>query len=94
MLRIQSLEIDDHILEKIESRHRISFTEVEESCLSDRRHIRRGGEGLYKVFSQTVAGRYVLVVLVNLGGGDWKIVTAREMTDGERRLYVRARGSR
>ena len=76
MLRIDSLEIDDHILEKIESKHGISFNETEEAYLSDRRHIRRGREGLYKVFSQTAAGRYVLVVLVNLGGGNWKIVTA------------------
>ena len=94
MLRIESLEIDDHILEKIESKHSISFTEVEETCLSDRRHIRRGREGLYKLFSQTAAGRYVLVVLINLGGGNWKIVTAREMTDGERRLYSKAIGGR
>ena len=27
MLRIEALEIDDHILEKIEARHGISFTE-------------------------------------------------------------------
>lgn len=92
MLRIESLEIDDHILEKIESKHHISFTEVEEACLSGKRHIRRGREGLYKVFSQTAAGRYVLVVLVNLGEGDWKVVTARQMTDSERRLYIRASG--
>ena len=94
MLRIESLEIDDHILDKIESKHRISFTEVEEACLSDRRHIRRSREGVYKVFSQTVAGRYILVVLVNLGRGNWKIVTAREMTDSERRLYIKAIGGK
>ena len=94
MLRIESLEIDDHILEKIESRHHITFTEVEEACLSDKRHIRRGREGLYKVFSQTTAGRYVLVVLANLGGGNWKIATAREMTNSERRLYSKAIGGK
>ncbi|MCL4459783.1 MAG: hypothetical protein M1136_11790 [Chloroflexi bacterium] len=92
MLRIESLEIDDHILEKIESKHGISFTEVGEACLSERRHIRRSREGLYKVFSQTAAGRYILVVLVNLGRGNWKIVTAREMADSERRLYGKAIG--
>ena len=92
VLRIECLEIDDHILEKIESKHHFSFAEVEEACLLDKRHVRRGGEGLYKVFSQTAAGRYVLVVLVNLGEGNWKIVTARRMTDGERRLYIRAEG--
>ena len=94
MLRIESLEIDDHILDKIESKHHISFTEVEEACYSDRIHVRRGREGLYKVFSRTEAGRYVLVVLVNLGGGNWKIVTARQMTDSERQLFTKAAGGR
>ena len=94
MLYIESLEIDDHILEKIESKHSISFTEVEESCLSDRRHVRRGREGLYKVFSQTASGRYILVVLVSLSKGSWKIVTAREMTASERRLYSKTIGGR
>jgi len=92
VLQIESLEIDDHILEKIESKHHVSFTEVEEACLSDQRHIRRGKEGLYKVFSQTGAGRYILVVLVNLSGGNWRIVTAREMAESERRLYTREVG--
>ena len=94
MLRIEALEIDDPILEKIESKHGISFTEVEEACLSDKRHIRRGREGLYKVFSQTIAGLYILVVLVDLGGGNWKVVTAREMTDRERRQYGKAVGGK
>ena len=92
MLRIESIEIDDHILDKIESKHGISLAEVEEACISSRRHIRRGKAGLYKVFSQTAAGRYILTVLVNLGGGNWRIATAREMTDKERRLYVKASG--
>ncbi len=90
MLRIESLEIDDHILDKIESKHSVSFQEVEEACLSENRHVRRGREGLYKLFGQTAAGRYVLLVLANLGRGSWKIVTAREMTDNERRLYSKA----
>lgn len=94
MLRIESLEIDDHILEKIESKHGISFMEIEEACLSDTRHVRRGREGLYKVFSRTLAGRYVLVVLVNLGSGNWKVATARDMVDNERQLYVKFSGGR
>jgi len=94
VLRIESLEIDDHILDKIESKHGLTFGEVEESCLSEARHVRRSREGLYKLFSQTAAGRYVLVVLVDQGGGCWKVVTAREMTDGERRLYSKATGGR
>lgn len=75
MLRIESLEVDDHILDKIESKHGVSFEEVEESCLSDRRHVRRGKEGLYKVFSQTSAGRHILVVLADQGedAGKWSL---------------------
>ena len=92
VLRIESLEIADHILEKVESKHRVSFAEVEEACLSDWRHVRRDRAGLYKPFSQTDAGRYLLVVLVELGGGSWRIAAAREMQDSERRLYLRARG--
>lgn len=94
MLRIESVEIDDNILDKIESKHSISFYEIEEACFSTRRHIRRGKEGLYKAFSQTAAGRYILIVLINLGGGVWRIVTAREMTSSERRLYVKATGGK
>ena len=94
MLRVESLEIDDHILEKIEAKHGITLQEVEEACLSDRRHIRRDREGLYKVFSQAAAGRYILVVLVNLGEGNWKIVTARDMTVAARRLYGKAIGGK
>ncbi len=94
MLRIESLEIDDHILDKIESKHGVSFEEVEEACLSEARHVRRSREGLYKLFSQTTAGRYILVVMVNLGRGSWKVVTAREMTDSEKRLYSITMGGR
>jgi uncharacterized DUF497 family protein len=86
-LLIESLEIDDHILDKLESKHGVTFEEAEEACLSEEHHVRHSREGLYKVFSKTAAGRYLPVVLVNLQGGRWKIVTAREMIDSERKLY-------
>jgi len=94
VLYIESLEIDDHILDKIETKHGITFSEVEEACLSDKRQVRRGREGLYKLFNQTAAGRYILVVLINLGSGSWKVVTAREMTDSERQLYQKSVGGK
>ena len=94
MLRIEALEIDDHILDKIESKHGIDFAEVEDACLSGERHVRRGRDGLYKLFSRTGSGRYVLVVLADQGEGVWKVVTAREMMDAERRLYIRETGGK
>jgi len=92
MLRIEALEIDDHILDKIETEHRVTLEEVEEACLSDKIHVRRSKEGLYKVFGQTEGGRYILVVLVNLGRGVCKIATARDMGNSEKRLYRKVIG--
>ncbi len=94
MLYIESLEIDDHILDKIEGKHSVTFNEVEEACLSDKRHVRKGREGLYKVFSQTAVGRFILVVLVNMGGGNCKVATVREMTDSEKQLYKKLTGGK
>ncbi len=87
ILRIESLEIDDHILDKIEVKHRIDFKEVEDACFSEQRHIRKSKEGLYKIFGQSNAGRYILVVLVYKGKGDWKVATARQMTETEKRYF-------
>jgi uncharacterized DUF497 family protein len=94
VLYIESLEINDHILDKIESKHGITFNEIEEACLSDKRHVRKGKEGLYKLFSQTDAGGYILVVLLNLGDSNWKVVTARKMTDSESQLYKKSIGGK
>lgn len=91
---IDALEIDDVVLEKIEVKHAVSVDEVEEVCLGDDRHVRRGRDGLYKVFGRTAGGRYLLVVLAGLGGGVWRVVTARRMTDDERRLFQRETSGR
>ena len=88
-MRIEALDIDEEILEKIASKHGIQLYEAEEACFSIERHVRREREGLYKVFGRTEAGRYVLVVLADRGSGRFMIVTAREMRQNERRLYRR-----
>ena len=55
MPRVDALEIDDGVLDKIESKHGVAWHEVEETVHSGDRHIRRGRDGLYKVFSRTGA---------------------------------------
>ena len=94
MLSIEALEIDDDILDKIERKHSVRFSEVEEACYSERPHVRRGREGLYQLFGRTAAGRYVFVVLAYKGNGVWRIATAREMNERERRLYQQHGGAR
>lgn len=87
MLYIESLEIDDEILEKIEKKYRVTFEEVEDICCAETHHVQKGKSGLYKVFGKTSSGRYLLVVLAYKGDSDWKIVTARDMTVNEMHLY-------
>jgi len=89
---VGALEIDDHVLEKIEAKHGIVFGEVESACYSQNVHVRRSRNGLYKLFAQTEAGRYLLVVLVHASGGLWRVATARDMTAAEKGLYLRATG--
>lgn len=87
-LRIEVLEIDPHIEDKLESKHGVTVEEVEEVCASTYRPLRLR-EGLYALLGQSEAGRYLVVVLAPKGGGVWKIVTARGMEMDERRRYRR-----
>ena len=89
---IEILDIDDTILDKIESKHGVAFEEAAEVCESGEHHARRGREGFYEIYGRTDAGRYLLVVLAYRGSGRWNVVTARDMTQQERRLYRRMRG--
>ncbi len=91
MLRIRILEIDEHIEEKIEREHGVTFLEADEVASSPTHYVRRGRNGVYLVFGQTDSGRYLLVVLAGHGAGLWRVVTARDMTMAERRLYRQER---
>jgi uncharacterized DUF497 family protein len=73
----------DHI-----GRHGVSAEEVEQAC-SARPKVRRGRCGRYLVLGRTRAGRYLLVVVVNLGAGEGRAITARDMDSRERALYGR-----
>ncbi len=87
-LRIEVLEIDPPIEDKLESKHSVTIEEVEEVCASAYKPLRLR-EGLYALLGQSEAGRYLVVVLAPKGGGVWKIVTARDMKTDERRRYRR-----
>ncbi len=89
MLRIDALEIDDHILDKIESKHGVMFAEVEDACYSPSPYVRRARGGLIQLHGRTRSGRYLSVLLAPHGAGVWRVVSARGMTVRERRLYVR-----
>jgi len=74
----------DHI-----ARHKVEPAEVEEAVFGKRFVLRARGKNRYVLYGRTYQGRYLLVVLEHLGGKEFFVVTARDMTDSERRLYKR-----
>ena len=72
------------------ARHGVTPDEVEEVCFG-RAFVQRaksqGSHPVYYVLGQTVAGRYVFCVVIQFPDGRGYPITARPMTDKERRRY-------
>jgi uncharacterized protein len=89
-LYIRDLIWDDWNEEHI-ARHGITLEEVEEVCFGDPLVLAAQGRDKRAFYGQTDAGRYLLVILGERGGGIYYPVTARDMTVAERRRYQRLR---
>jgi uncharacterized DUF497 family protein len=92
------MTIDEFIWpeERIEhiARHGVTPEEVEEACFGKSLVQRAKSEGenpVYYVLGQTDAGRYLFCVVIGFPDGKGYPVTAREMTDKEKRRYRRRR---
>lgn len=83
----------DAIVDKIESKHHVTPTEVEE-VLSGRPKIKRmqrghfRGEDVYRALGQTTTGRYLTVFFIHKQTGAALILSARDMDRKERRSYA------
>lgn len=73
----------DHLAE-----HGVSPEEAQEVCRRSPYVLRTRG-GRYIVLGQTASGRYLTIVVAPRSGGYATLVTARGMTDAERRRYLR-----
>ena len=73
----------DHI-----ARHRFSPDEVEE-VFAEGCEIRRTRHGRYVAYGQTCGGRMTLVVFQRRASRRIRVITAREMSEKERRQYRR-----
>lgn len=84
----------ERFVEKIESKHQLNTAEVEQ-VLFTQPHIRRAqkgrvkGEDLYVAYGQTEAGRYVVVFFLHKNLHAALPISARDMTESERRYYGR-----
>ena len=90
-MRIDDVNIDEHIEAKLWRKHGVSFDEVIE-VLESRPHLRRSRGGLVKAFGRTSSGRRLIVVLAEREIDKWFVVTGRDMTGSEIRLYRRHGG--
>lgn len=82
----------DLFVDKIWVKHHVKIDEVEEVLKSSPkiRFIEEGdveGEDMYAAMGQTRNGRYLIVFFVLKKNGSALVVSARDMTKKERRLY-------
>jgi uncharacterized DUF497 family protein len=80
-------------VEKIERKHGVSVDETEQIFANHPRvhRIEKGdveGNDLYRFLGQTDAGRYLAVFFIYKSGGKALIISARDMSDRERKSYV------
>lgn len=71
------------------ARHGVAPHEVEEVLYGRPRYVASGRDRSTLVFGTTFAGRHLLVVTADAQDGGAYIVTARGMTDNERRTFRR-----
>ncbi len=82
------------VVEKLAGKHNLTTEEVEEAILSVKRFrfIEIGdveGEDLFAALGRTAAGRYLIVYFVYKRTRDALIVSARNMTKKEKKLYAK-----
>lgn len=93
------MQIDEIIwlsqfVEKLARKHNVTTTEVEE-VFANQPHFRfvnkgeRVGENVYLAMGQTGAGRYLIVYFILKPYHRALIISARDMSSRERRIYAR-----
>ncbi len=91
-MKIKSIIWLPEIIEKLEVKHDVVVEEVKEVFELGpvfRRGPRgkRRGENLYKAYGQTETGRYLFIVFIYKLNRKALILSVRDMTNKERRLY-------
>ncbi|MGH7799647.1 MAG: hypothetical protein ACREOW_03335 [Thermodesulfobacteriota bacterium] len=87
---IEDLKWNDRVIEHIISRHNVDPEEVEE-VFQHYHYILKGRQDTYQIFGQSLSGRYLWVVIKYIGKGEAGVITAREMTWSEQKLFKKKR---
>jgi uncharacterized DUF497 family protein len=85
---IRELEVTDDILEKLWSKHQVVLDEAIECLLGYTiRRAKPGDASRLYIYGRSEGGRYLFVVLERLAPRRFFLLSARNMTPGERRKY-------
>ena len=92
-MRLRGVLWKERFVHKIVHKHGVSTEEAEDVVFGSRlvRRAERGrikGEDLYAPYGRTRAGRYVVVFFIRKRRGLAMPITARPMTQAERRYYL------
>ena len=85
-MEIVEVEWAEGVREKVIRKHQLDPEEVEDSFFEPGVRPQRGRSGRYVLWAQTPAGVYALVVF-EYAKGRATVITARRMTDAERRRF-------
>mgnify|MGYP001126048928 CR=1 FL=1 len=77
------------VIDKIWKKHRVIPEEVEEAIFNDRTIAHKGKGNVYCIYGRNQSGRYVFIVVSRKGKGQFKVLTAREMIEKERKYYLK-----
>ena len=93
-MRLYNIIWRDRFVEKIADKHSVGMEEIEEVlfsephvCLIEKGRVK--GENLYAAYGQTRAGRYLIVFFILKQRTTALPISARDMTQAERRYYER-----
>lgn len=84
-MKITECEWDDDNISHL-LKHHVEPDEAEEVLVFNP-YIRRARKGRYLAYGTTVDSRYLTVIFLYKGRGISRVITARDMTKRERRLY-------
>lgn len=97
LTRVSRLKIDgiiwyDEIIEKLERKHHVRQHEVREVFVGRPlfrfvEHGHRLNENVYSASGRTMAGRYLIVFFVHKQNNHALVLSARNMTDGEKKKF-------
>jgi uncharacterized DUF497 family protein len=84
--RIEGFIWLEWVVEKLSVKHGIDLEEVEEAFFHPPYKVRRSGSGKMLLYGRSQGGRYLLIVFA-LEGRQVKVISARDVTEAERRLF-------